>query len=435
MQQREMGQRIRRTARMLFATALATGAALIGASAVLAAPGDLDTTFSGDGVASTYFGAQGGVVNDIAIDAQGRIIAAGYGIKHQHDVDVTLARYLPDGSPDPSFSGDGKLRAHFPFTNMAQGVAVDSQGRIVVAGTVGTAYCCSGGGGFFFARFLPNGRFDRSFSGDGRRKVAFGNMSGATDVALDHKGRIVAAGYDNGASDGLHYALVRLQSNGTLDRSFGADGKARFSIGSSSSEANSVAIDSLGRIVVGGDAVQDGDMDHFAVARLLPNGSLDPGFSRDGRQFSGLRGWVESVVIDDQDRVVAAGDAYIYDQDKYAFGVVRYRTDGSLDASFSGDGSTVTPFADYAGANSVALDPEGRVVAAGLTFSNFGNLALARYGPSGSLDTSFGNDGRIELDLEGTDLFNAVAIDPNGRIVAAGARDNEFAVVRYLGGP
>lgn len=418
---------------LTLAATLLTGAAFVAPSAALATSGDLDTTFSGDGIASTYFGAQGGVVNDIAIDSQDRIVAAGYGTSHRSDDQLTLARFLPDGSPDPSFSGDGKLRTHFPFTSEAEGVAIDSQGRIVVAGTVG-ADCCFGRG-FFFARFLPNGRFDRSFSGDGRCKVAFGDISGANDIALDDQGRIVAAGYDNGRSDGLHLAVVRLKQNGTLDRSFGADGRVRLQVGSSSSEANSVAIDSLGRIVVGGEAVPQGDMLHFAVARLLPDGSLDPSFSRDGSQFSGVRGWIESVVIDARNRVVAAGPAYIYNQDKYAFGVARYRTDGSFDPSFSGDGSTVTPFADHAYPNSVALDPQGRIVAAGFTFSNFKNLALARYGPTGSLDTSFGIDGRIEMDLEGTDRLNAVTIDPQGRIVAGGALDSEFAVVRYLGGP
>src|SRR6476660_673256 len=110
---------MRRRGRMFAATAVA-GAALAAPTAALAAPGDLDTTFSGDGLATMHFGTQRTVAGDVAVDSQGRIVAAGYESKRTSHEDVTLARFLPDGSPDPSFSGDGKLRTTFPFNESAR---------------------------------------------------------------------------------------------------------------------------------------------------------------------------------------------------------------------------------------------------------------------------------------------------------------------------
>jgi uncharacterized delta-60 repeat protein len=420
----------------LAAIALVLGLGLAAPVAAGAAPGDLDPTFSDDGVATTQFGGRGAVANDMAIDSQGRIVAAGLNNRKGTHDDITLARYLPNGAPDPSFSGDGRLQTSFTFQESANAVAIDSQGRIITAG--------AGGGGFFFARFLPNGRLDHSFSGDGRCSVKAGNGFGAYDMALDDRGRIVAVGFDSVNDDGnSDFIVARLNPDGTLDRSFHSNGRARIDFGAPEL-ATSVAIDSLGRIVVGGVTVW-GVRDGFALARLLPNGSLDPSFSGDGRQITpfGPRTGpssvnLASIAIDEHNRVVAAGDAYS-GTGTQVLAVARYRTDGSLDPSFSDDGKTLTTFG-WIVAGSVTIDPAGRIVVAGYgppggDLNRPFDLKLVRYDPAGDLDTSFGGDGRIETDLPGHDFLTAVTIDSQDRIVGGGRVGGNFAVVRFLGGP
>lgn len=410
----------------MLASALVIGAALVVPPTALAAPGDLDTTFSGDGLATLQFGGEGASVNGVAIDSQGRIVAAGYAPHTSTRGDIALGRMLPDGSPDPSFSGDGKLRTGWPFRDYATAVTIDSQGRIVVA-----SYN-------LVARFLPNGHPDPSFSGDGQVKVVDGERSYLEDLAIDGQGRIVVAGTAGG-----DLGVTRLDPNGTLDRSFGSGGRTTIDFGGFE-YGHSVAIDSRQRIVVGGDSSQTG---RFAIARLRPNGGLDPAFSGDGRQTTliGSDDHVGSIAIDDRDRVVVAGDAEFGGVQKY-FTVVRYRNDGSLDPSFSQDGEVVTKAlgaGGYGPVRGVAIDPEGRIVVGGYSTtdsSGSSSFALARYTPSGALDGSFGHSGLVETSFENSNVLDAVTIDPQGRIVGGGfVYDSyprvEFAVVRYLGGP
>jgi uncharacterized delta-60 repeat protein len=414
-----------RAVRVLAATAFAVGVAFVAPAGALAAPGDLDPTFSGDGVATTSFGAftRYTSLNDVAIDAQDRIVAAGRTYRHKSHWDIALVRFLPNGSLDPSFSGDGKVLTSLPYQETANAVAIDAQGRIVVAG--------QGGGGFFFARFLPNGRPDPSFSGDGRCSIKFGGQASgaAQDVTIDGQGRIVAVG--------SNFKVARLNPNGTLDKSFGSDGTAQINFGDSALAA-SMAIDSRGRIVVGG--WQSTGAYSFAVARLLANGRTDPTFSGDGRQTTAIKEVAEinSIAIDQHNRVVAAGASE--DANTQDFALARYRRDGSLDPTFSQDGKVLTPQpAGLGSANSVAIDPGGRILAAGYgVLKGPGDrtaLEMMGYRPSGNPDPAFGDGGQVLTDLGGYDVLHAVALDSKDRIVGGGVVEQGFGVVRYLDGP
>ena len=132
-------------------------------------------------------------------------------------------------------------------------------------------------------------------------------------------------------------------------------------------------------------------------------------------------------------KIVAVGGAGTRD-----FALARYNPDGSLDTSFSGDGKQTTDFLFGAAdaANDVAIQANGRIVAVG--FASGGatgfDFALARYNPDGTLDTSFSGDGRKRTSFGGSDSANGVALQGDGRIVAVGAGNGEFALARYLGG-
>jgi uncharacterized delta-60 repeat protein len=317
------------------------------------------------------------------------------------------------GDLDRSFGGDGKVRTKFhEGHDAAASVAVDSRGRIVAAGSTSN-------GGFALARYRQNGHLDRSFSGNGKVRTDLGG--GARAVAIDSQGRIVAGG--QGGVGGI--ALARYKANGRLDPSFGGGGTVTTDLGCG---AVSVAIDSQGRIAAGGGCHFD-----FTLTRFNPDGGLDGSFGASGTVTTDFGGSDAdySVAIDSRDRIVAAGGTSDPNSD---FALARYNQNGSLDASFAGGKVTTSFGSPFDSAESVAIDSRDRVVAAGSTGRGSGNadFALARYNPSGSLNNLFGPGGKVTTSFGrgGLDFAHSVAIDSRGRIVAAGGY-GDFELARY----
>jgi uncharacterized delta-60 repeat protein len=336
------------------------------------------------------------------------------------------------GGLDPTFGTDGQVSTHFDAYSFGRAAAIDSQGRIVVAGTA-----CPGNGAdtckMALARYMPNGRRDTSFGGDGEITTTFtnGTEKGAAGVAIDFEGRIVAVG-----RSGADFAVARYKPNGGLDSSFGGDGKVTTDFEGSADGANSVAIDSTDRIIAAGYATIPGPQDSsFALARYNPDGHLDASFDGDGRlttEFDpptagflhGAAAW--AVRIDSQGRIVAVGTRHYEDSSTTQngdFAVARYEPNGSLDGSFSGDGRVLTRIdGTFNYAFCAAIDPQDRIVAAGATYetSHGTQFALVRYGTEGNLDSSFGGDGKVETSVTQGAAIEGVGIDSRGRIAAAG---------------
>jgi uncharacterized delta-60 repeat protein len=403
-----------------------------------AKPGDLDPSFSRNGKVTTDLGAVDGV-NSVAIDARGRIVAGGYAYTATEDqYEFVLARYEPDGRLDRSFSGDGKLRTYFAALNSeaVKAVAIDSAGRIVAAGDSPDS-----SEGFAVARYEPDGSLDRTFSGDGKATIAFGAREEQVgSMAFDPEGRIVIVGtvLDFSQANGWQsfFTLVRYRPDGSLDGSFG-DGGVAMDSGSPFDEARSVAIDSADRIVVAGLAAigHGGGRYTSAVglARYEPSGTLDGSFGTDGRVATGL--WpggaeANSLVLDSGGRMVVAGPRDPGTQP--GWGLARYTPAGALDGSFSLNGRATTRFGEArAVPYSVATDSRERIVAAGV---GGGDFALARYRPSGALDPSFSANGKVRTHFRrGTSGARSIAIDSRDRIVAAGSGGANFALARYTG--
>jgi len=385
-----------------------------------AAAGDPDPTFSGDGKLRTDFGASFSVATAAVRQADGKIVAVGGA-----DGNFLVARYNLDGSFDASFSGDGRDQTNFTVSDIATDVALQGN-KIVVVGFSTT----NDGGDFALARYNPDGSLDPNFSGDGKQMTNFGSGDGATGVALQG-GKIVTVGFGGSLRD---FALARYNLNGSLDTSFSGDGKQTTDFGGFDT-ATGVALQGDGKIVAVGSAGGGATSDDFALARYNPNGSLDTSFSGDGKQatdFGGSEG-AQGMALQTDGRIVAVGNSGGGD-----FGLARYNTDGSLDASFSGDGLQTTDFLFGADdvANDVAIQANGRIVAVGsagggATGNDFG---LARYNTNGSLETSFSGDGRKRTGFGGSDGATGVALQGDGKIVAAGVGNGEFALARYLGG-
>jgi uncharacterized delta-60 repeat protein len=402
-------------------TGLAYFAFLLLPGGATAAAGDLDPSFGengrvtkGPGAAHSPAAALGGVVRQ----SDGKLVAAGYSGR-----DFAVARYKIDGSLDASFSHDGLKTTDFGGQDFGHALALQPDGRILVAGRVDE----SGANDWGMARYHADGSLDATFSHDGMKTTDFGGADSAYRVAIQADGKIVVVGVAHGGD----FGVARYNADGTLDTTFSGNGLKTTNFGGFD-YADGVAIQADEKIVVGGSAALD-----FAVARYNAHGTLDPSFSGDGKQTTDLGGYDDggSLAIQPDGGIVLVGEGTV--DGNPDFGLARYdATDGGLDPSFSHDGLKTTDFGPSDAALGVAVQPDGRIVAVGDSHADLGgDFALARYNANGTLDTGFSGDGRLFTAFGDHPAFaaGAVAIQPNGKIVAAGVAGDNFALARYLG--
>ncbi|WP_240439559.1 calcium-binding protein [Streptomyces europaeiscabiei] len=399
-----------------------------------AAPGDLDTTFGTGGKVSitTPSFADG---QDVAVQADGKIVSVGFEQDPDNlDAEFAVLRHNPDGSVDTSFGGtgggaDGEVLTDFEGgDDVAQGVAVQPDGKIVVVGRHQEtddefAGCCW----FTVARYNTDGSVDTSFGG-GDGWVSPGLAGGAEDaagVAVRPDGRIVA-----GARAGGLFGLVRYLPDGSPDPAFGGgDGVVTTSLSDMpgvGATARDLALQPDGKIVMVGDVGQTSF--DFALARYNPDGSLDTTFGGDGKVTTDLGGynWGEAVVVQSSGKIVASGWT------GGRFTLVRYNLDGSLDSGFGTGGVAPTDFGTGSAVNDLVVQPDDRIVAGGTAGGDF---ALARFHANGTLDTGFGTNGRTTTDFGAGDSAYGLALQPDGKTVAFGSNgDGLRGLARYLGG-
>ena len=408
------------------ALALALVAAALPGAAV-AAPGALDPTFGTSGEVTTDFGGSDSA-QAVAIQSDGKIVAAG-GTFSFPSGDFALARYNVDGSLDPTFGSGGKVTTDFGGFDAASAVVIQPDGRIVAAGR-------SGGGDFALARYNADGSLDPTFGSGGKVTTDFGGgFDAAFGVALQTDGKIIAVG--QGASS-FDFALARYNGDGSLDPTFGSGGKVTTDFTGGFEDAIAVAIQLDGRIVVTGQTFSGG-FQKFALARYNADGSLDTSFGSGGivtTNFGFDSAFGGALAIQTDGKIVAAGRAGT------DFLVARYNGDGSPDASFGSGGMVTTDFggALFDAAFAVALQSNGKIVAAGSAISGFpssADFALARYNVDGSVDASFGSGGKVMTDVGGFDVAFGVALQADGKIIAAGqgGSGSDFALARYFGDP
>jgi len=403
-------------------------------SPVWAAAGELDTTFDTDGKVTTSIGSGDDYVNSVVLQSDGKIVAAGYSYNGSN-YDFAIVRYNTDGSLDTTFDTDGKVTTPIASgDDRAYSVVLQSDGKIVAAG-----YSYNGSDNdFAIVRYNTDGSLDTTFDTDGKVTTQIGSGSEiANSVVLQSDGKIVAAGSsDNGSN--YDFAIVRYNTDGSLDTTFDTDGKVTTPIGSRSDTAYGVVLQSDGKIVAAGYSFNGSDND-FAIVRYNTNGSLDTTFDTDGKVTTPIGSRSEiafSVVLQSDGKIVAAGSSD--NGSNYDFAIVRYNTDGSLDTTFDTDGKVTTPIGSRSDtAYGVVLQSDGKIVAAGYSFNGSDNdFAIVRYNTNGSLDTTFGTGGKVTTPIgSGNEEANSVVLQSDGKIVVAGSSVNgsnyDFAVVRY----
>ncbi|MFZ0547300.1 MAG: hypothetical protein WAM60_17780, partial [Candidatus Promineifilaceae bacterium] len=227
--------------------------------------GSLDTSFDGDGIVITPISSSTDEIWGIALQSDGKIVAVG-----NSDGQFTIVRYNSNGSLDSSFDGDGIAT---PIAGSGQAVRIQTDGKIVVAGRNSSD--------FTVVRLNPNGTPDNSFDTDGVVTTPMGNgpFISAWDVSLQSDGKLVVVGSSYNGSD-HDMAVLRYNSNGSLDTSFSTDGKVVYDSGNGPDEGMAVAIQSNNKIVIGGYSNTGGEA--FTLLRLNPDGSFDNGFGGNG---------------------------------------------------------------------------------------------------------------------------------------------------------
>src|SRR5439155_1705439 len=207
-----------------------------------AAAGDLDTSFSGDGKLTTDFGSKQDFALGLALQADGKIVAAGVSAANGTNPKFALTRYNDDGTLDTTFSGDGKVTTDFQSGNLdaANGVVAQSDGEIVAAGLV---YTSQTDAKFALIRYNSDGTLDTTFSGDGNVNADLSSKEDyGLDVAMTSEGRVVAAGIASADGSNPTFGLARFATDGTLDTTFDGDGKVTTDFTSAVDYASGVAI-------------------------------------------------------------------------------------------------------------------------------------------------------------------------------------------------
>lgn len=437
--------------------------AFVATAGARAAAGDLDRSFSGDGLTTTSFTNGDGAdqSRSVAIQRDGKSVVAGSSNQGPvRSTDFALARYNRDGSLDSSFGAGGRVVTDFGGRQQGlRDVAIAGDGKIVVAGSINFGRD-STGTDFAVARYTPGGSLDTSFGGgDGVATASFDNsrfFDGANGVVLLPGGKILLAGNSDqapasAATADEDFALARFTADGTLDPTFSTDGKVTASFGPGNDGAGPVDVTPDGKYVASGESRQPSTGIDFATARFLPDGRLDASFSGDGRQTTALSAGSRSDVaggmeVQRNGRIVVAGNADRGGATGVDYALLRYLPSGELDPSFGSGGTVFTGFDNGSGldsANELTLQPDGKIVAGGNSIiDNVLSFSLARYRPDGSLDGTFSGDGRATASFgPRSSLFGfGLALQRDGKIVLSGygrtpdtTTGDDFAVARFLG--
>lgn len=342
---------------------------------------------------------------------------------------ASLSSHAAPGDLDTTFgSGTGKvITAIGAGEATARALALQPDGKIVVAGS------CSNGNDvdLCLARYNTNGVLDATFGNGGKVITDVSTFEdNANAIAVQPDGKIVVAGACLLIS--RDFCLARYSANGVLDATFGTDGIAAPFITIFDEFANALAIQPDGKLVVAGNCPHSGPSADFCLARLNANGELDATFGSAGFAFTNLSTYddiARAIVVQPDGKILVAGSC------SDTFCLARYNANGVLDATFGSSG-TVIAFSGTNIGHALALLHDGRIVVAGECYFGGWDFCLARFSANGTLDTSFGSSGRVVTPIgSNNDYASALALQPDGKLVVAGycwnGTKNDVCLARY----
>ncbi len=399
-------------------------------------PGTLDKSFGHNGLIDPTYEYTYGIGRTVLIQDDGKIILVGQTF---YTYNCLMVRYFKNGMIDSSFGINGIVSTTFAggYSKGSPIAALQKDGKIVVVGI----YPASDNESPTISRYLPNGKIDSSFGVNGLvHKVFPSKRVFGEAVGIEPDGKIVIAGQVSNPNE--NFGLARCTVDGNIDTSFGEKGRVHASYTSIVQQIWTMAIQPDGKIITGGIAA-DGTND-FGLVRILSNGIIDSSFGQYGEvrtDFCNSEDHANSIAVQADGNIIVAGEVVC---DKYFnYGLARYSNNGQLDSSFGTKGKVITDFNGYDDyATSVAIEPNGKIVAGGVSFSTLnpesGDFAIVQYKSNGEPDSTFGSNGKVLTDFHGRqDWAYSVALQKDGKIVVGGFANSSdhtgFALARYYG--
>ncbi len=326
------------------------------------------------------------------------------------------------GVLDPTFGTDGRVITDIDVHDVVNGVITQSDGKIIIGGHTGNGYA---GSNCFISRYIVDGSLDASFGVGGNVITNIQEPCSITRLALQSDGKIVATGIGSGTY-GKFFVVFRYNPDGMLDPSFGERGIVATYF-SSLSVPVAVAVQPDNKILVVGytwGTLDFSDSD-IVLARYTSSGALDQGFGRGGKVTTNFdaRDQTRAAVLQPDGKILVSLTANLNTNPVEM--LVRYRSDGTLDSSFGTDGKVVMEFA----AQGLEIQADGKLVVAGGKLSGgYGGTAVARYLPNGGPDLLFGSNGTVVTSFAPYHGgATNVLLQADGKILAAGS-----GVTRYL---
>jgi uncharacterized delta-60 repeat protein len=400
-------------------------------------------SFADDGKVTTDFGYRVEKARAVAVQSDGKIVVGGWAGETEGTSEFAIARYTELGELDGAFGRDGKvITAIGAHSDVIYAVAIQPDGKIVAAGV-------SFGGEatrrFCVVRYKPDGALDAAFDSDGIVTLNIGTNQRDTAyaVALQPDGKVVVAGSSSSqvVADGARFpsndfGLIRLNADGSSDDTFGKDGAVTTNFGYGVDIAYAVALQPDGKIVAGGHST-NGSNNDFSLARYNSDGTMDDAFGTGGKvrtDFFAADDMITSLTLQPDGKIVVAGYAQISTVADFA--LARYTEDGSLDNSFNGNGKVTLDIDEgYDVALGVKIQPDGKIVVGGQANArNSPEFAFARFSIDGKIDESFGRTGKSRISFEKPGEAWGLVLLPNGYALSVGtagdSKLSDFAMAR-----
>jgi uncharacterized delta-60 repeat protein len=365
--------------------------------------------------------------------ADGRLVLVGHSMVAGKQ-DFSVVRLNLDGTRDTGFDLDGRAFVDVGgLDDWAYGVVQQADGKLVLGGWSRNA---AGALDFGLARLNSDGSLDSGFGGDGTVQIDVGgNNDVAYSLIRQADGKLVLSGWSHTGVQS-NFSAIRLNADGSLDTGFGANGKVQIPVTAESNQSKSVVQQPDGKLVLGGYSTNAG----LCLTRLNADGSLDTGFGNGGTAIVDATAGYDygnSLIVQSDGKLVLGG--YTRQGGVYDYLLIRLNPDGSLDTSFDGDGKLQI---DVGGSNdygySLIQQADGKLVLAGTSagLEDY-DYSVIRLNSNGSLDNGFGTGGKAVISVApGADTAYALIQQADGKLVLAGASrsstgdDYDFSLIR-----
>jgi uncharacterized delta-60 repeat protein len=407
----------------------------------------IDSSFGTNGRVVTDFGQDDSIMASLVFQTDGKIIACGSyynGITNQ----IALSRYFSDGAIDTSFGINGIVLTPVGtnLENESNAVSVLNNGKIVV---VGREWETTTGYDLAIVRYNTDGSLDSTFSGDGILIYDFNNFSyRASDVEIQTDSKIIIGGtiYDNSISGYSDYFVTRFDENGNIDLNFGTNGSMNYNVGtinqsqdSSEDYLRTIKLLPNGKIILVGNTNYLGNSG-FALMRLNTNGMLDTSFGTNGKAFTFFIAPSDpsSIQILNDNSIVVSGTYFYNNDNNQKIALAKYLENGVPDLSYGVNGKVVTDFnlTVQKGFVFSSLKQENeKIIVSGFVNNETADFFMARYNTNGSLDTTFGLNGFLNSDY-GTNEGGFTSItQADGKIIVGGITvvnsSSDFTLLRF----